>query len=394
MKKPIVLIAPGMSLFLIGTLMLIALTGFRLPPPEPEGRLGGDAGATDALPALVASARPEILPQMIRSARELPEVVGAAEVRSGTRWLNAWSADGAPHPAAPPPGHQVPVDVASVDPESFRTLVPESLRARFLDLANGGAILSRTGAALRGIKERGTLHFPGSDIPVIGVVDDPITRNHEIVVSHNTGLSIGLTETRYVVIGLKHLASGKLVEETMRGAVPPGATVRVRGPQGSGASSGLSSLLPMAKVKTIFGEYSAITGAGSTIRIDQAWIDANTEMATVPLLGTFRCHKKVIPQIARAFKEVEAKGLGGLIRPGDFGGCFSPRFIRSGKEAGLSRHSWGIAFDFNVSTNLYGQPPTMDDRLVEIMERHGFTWGGRWNYPDGMHFEFVREYGR
>ena len=115
-------------------------------------------------------------------------------------------------------------------------------------------------------------------------------------------------------------------------------------------------------------------------------------MATIPLLGTFRCHKKVIPQIAGAFREVEEKGLGGLIRPGDFGGCFSPRYIRSGREAGLSRHAWGIAFDFNVSSNLYGQPPTMDPQLVEIMERHGFSWGGRWNYPDGMHFEFVFEH--
>ena len=23
------------------------------------------------------------------------------------------------------------------------------------------------------------------------------------------------------------------------------------------------------------------------------------------------------------------------------------------------------------------------------MREHGFTWGGRWTVPDGMHFEFV-----
>jgi len=27
--------------------------------------------------------------------------------------------------------------------------------------------------------------------------------------------------------------------------------------------------------------------------------------------------------------------------------------------------------------------------LVHVMERHGFSWGGRWpTVPDGMHFEF------
>jgi hypothetical protein len=32
----------------------------------------------------------------------------------------------------------------------------------------------------------------------------------------------------------------------------------------------------------------------------------------------------------------------------------------------------------------------MDPRVVEIFERWGFEWGGRWLVPDPMHFEFVR----
>ena len=27
---------------------------------------------------------------------------------------------------------------------------------------------------------------------------------------------------------------------------------------------------------------------------------------------------------------------------------------------------------------------------MKILEDWGFTWGGRWLVPDGMHFEFVR----
>ena len=51
----------------------------------------------------------------------------------------------------------------------------------------------------------------------------------------------------------------------------------------------------------------------------------------------------------------------------------------------------GIAFDINVASNAPGTRPDQDPRLVEIMEEHGFTWGGRWLIPDGMHFEYRRE---
>lgn len=388
MKKPVVLIAPGLSLALIGTLMLVALMGFRMPSSGAEVKVAA-APALQALPALTAAPREELIPRVIDAARSRKEVSGVAEIRSGTRWLNGWTAEGSP-PAGPPPGFQVPVDAASVDPEQFKILVPEQVSSLIGDLANGGALLSRTGAALRGISAGGSLQFPNISIPVIGVVDDAIMRDHELMVSHATGAVLGLEDTRYLVIGLKRLSAGKSVEAAMRKAIPPDVFMRVRGPAGSGASDLPSPLLSIGNIKTVFGEFPAVSGAGADIRIDQAWIDANTEITTIPLLGTTRCHKKLIPQIAGAMAEIQEKGLAGSIRPGDFGGCFSPRFIRSGKEGGLSRHSFGAAFDFNVSGNPYGQPPTMDPRLVEIIERYGFSWGGRWNFPDGMHFEFVR----
>lgn len=388
MKKPIVLIAPGVGLFLIGTLMLVALTGFRLPPSDEAGARIASTNGPRALPALVTAPRLDQIPAVTAAALGVPDVAGLAEVKSGTRWLAGWNAEGGPQ-EAPPAGYLVPVDVGAVDPAQYRTVVPEPLHDMFSQLSTGGAVLSRTGAALRGITDKGHLHFPGASVPVVGVVDDIFLRNHEVLVSLGTGVALGLHQTEYLVIALNRLEAGKRVEEAIRGAIPPGASLRVRGPEGSGASARPSQLLALGQIKAYFGEFPAIHGAGNAIRIEQSWIDANTEMATLPILGTFRCHKKLVPQMRAAFAEVEAAGLSSLIRPGDFGGCFSPRFIRSGNDAGLSRHAWGAAFDFNVSTNLYGQIPSMDGRLVEIMERHGFSWGGRWNYPDGMHFEFV-----
>ena len=31
------------------------------------------------------------------------------------------------------------------------------------------------------------------------------------------------------------------------------------------------------------------------------------------------------------------------------------------------------------------------ERVVEIFERHGFVWGGKWGYFDTIHFEYRPE---
>jgi hypothetical protein len=57
----------------------------------------------------------------------------------------------------------------------------------------------------------------------------------------------------------------------------------------------------------------------------------------------------------------------------------------------LSMHAFGLAFDINTSTNQLGTQGDMHPRVVEILERWGFEWGGRWRpRPDPMHFELVR----
>jgi hypothetical protein len=53
-------------------------------------------------------------------------------------------------------------------------------------------------------------------------------------------------------------------------------------------------------------------------------------------------------------------------------------------------HAFGLAVDLNVSTNLFGTRGDMDPRVVEIFEKWGFLWGGRWSQPDPMHFELTR----
>ena len=51
---------------------------------------------------------------------------------------------------------------------------------------------------------------------------------------------------------------------------------------------------------------------------------------------------------------------------------------------------WGIAFDLNYPKNPTGQRSVQDERMVEILQRWGFTWGGEWLVPDPAHFEYLR----
>ncbi len=69
----------------------------------------------------------------------------------------------------------------------------------------------------------------------------------------------------------------------------------------------------------------------------------------------------------------------------------------------LSAHSFGIAIDINVAYSDYWQwsRPGADGHavyrnripleIVEIFERHGFIWGGKWDHFDTMHFEYRPE---
>ena len=85
------------------------------------------------------------------------------------------------------------------------------------------------------------------------------------------------------------------------------------------------------------------------------------------------------------------------------GGSFVWRKVRGANRQ--SAHSYGIAIDVGVSKSDYwlwknpGKKETdrivysnrMPSQLVDIFERHGFIWGGRWYHYDTMHFEFRPE---
>ena len=96
----------------------------------------------------------------------------------------------------------------------------------------------------------------------------------------------------------------------------------------------------------------------------------------------------MMPRLIGALEEVEERGLDHHIDTNDYGGCWVARHIDWNPSRPLSMHAWGLAVDFNVQTNQLGAEPQMDRRIVEIFESWGFSWGGYWSRPDGMHFEY------
>jgi len=62
-----------------------------------------------------------------------------------------------------------------------------------------------------------------------------------------------------------------------------------------------------------------------------------------------------------------------------------------------SMHAYGAAIDLNLAVSDYWMwrggawRNRMPREIVDIFERHGFIWGGRWFHYDTMHFEYRPE---
>jgi D-alanyl-D-alanine carboxypeptidase-like protein len=330
----------------------------------PGGLPSGFAGSVDALP----------------SVREV------AEVRSGVAWLDAWADRGSPR-ETPPPRLRIPVEVAAVEPPAYVEFVPPADRAGVRALGGNRAILGETGARLRDVGPGGTLRFGPVTLRVTGILPDELIGGHEVLVAAETGARLGITSPRYLLVSPERRAPLRRVEAGVGRAVPPGVRIRIRAPGETPVFRHGDAVLAPVRLKELFGEFAAAPVAGGFLRQSPAWVRENIRRVTLPVLGTFPCHRLVIPMVRGAVEELVRRGLEDEIH--GFAGCYSPRFANRDPGAGLSHHAWGVALDINAAENPLGAEPTLDRRVVEVFERWGFTWGGRWLVPDGMHFEFL-----
>ena len=113
-----------------------------------------------------------------------------------------------------------------------------------------------------------------------------------------------------------------------------------------------------------------------------------TEPGVISHVSRIRCHRRIAWPLWRALDKIREDGLRKELKT--FDGGFNFRRQRGAKK--LSMHAFGAAFDFNADRNQLGEVPMMHHGIVEAFEGCGFTWGGRWDRPDGMHFQFGSGY--
>lgn len=172
------------------------------------------------------------------------------------------------------------------------------------------------------------------------------------------------------------------------------AVARAVGPTATVLRLSSGSYRPMALLRggptaRVLGSFTYRYFADGSIAPDPAWIRSSIGTATVPILGPVTCNRLMLPQLRGALAEVQAAGLAGSLHPGQYGGCYNPRFIDHNPSEPISLHTWGIAIDLDVAGNQRGTAGRMDRRVVAIFKRWGFAWGGDWAYTDPMHFELA-----
>ena len=282
--------------------------------------------------------------------------------------------------------------VAAVDPLEFRSVAPQPTRdAAFVwnELASGEAIVTFAGADALGLGEQTEINVGGKPLVVGGFADNGVPNIAEVVVNEQVGRDLGLVEKRWLVIGTRPGADLEAVRASIEGLLPSARVAQLL--------TGTSDLFEVGNPEVVGEATGSLIGTmefkileDGFIKPAREWVRHNISTAEVTILGEVTCHRLLIPQLQAALSEITEEGLGDLIRPDDYGGCYVPRFIDRDPSLPLSMHAFGLAVDINVSTNLLGSRGDQDPRVVEIFEKWGFEWGGHWDRPDPMHFELAR----
>ena len=312
---------------------------------------------------------------VLAKVRAVPGVITATAVTVAPVWVQT------------PSGRAAELRVAEVQPTAFEGLAPMLIGTGNVagPLSDGAVVLSTDRRDSLGVR-------PGEQL---------IVRPAH---GHSARLSVASVDSAAAPFADGIVAFGRAswlagVKPTLLfvGVDPNADQSRVAGALASKVSTGVSFAGPRPSLagrsaSRMFGSFTYIVHPNGTISMSPGWIAANIRWRTVPILGRVRCHRLMLPQLARALREIQLRHLAGLVDVNDFhaaGGCFVARTIMWDPKNPPSMHAWGLAIDINVRENPYGARPTQDPRLVAIFKHWGFRWGGDWGTPDGMHFELA-----
>lgn len=343
-----------------------------------------NAGPIVRVPDKVATFRPVVkatLPdgvsdQVLQQVRSVPGVQAAAAVLLSTLSIQA-------------PGGETEVSVAGVDPEDFRPLTPQATaHAPFVweGLMQSKAFIANEEYQILGGEPIRTLAatIPAGrrNLTVGGVATNGLPSLAGVLMSMAQAEKLGLGSPTLLLIGVGEATDVAKVAKDLSAALPGIRFESMLPPADRTFYSG-----PAAQ-KAI-GRFQFTTNPDGTINQDSKWIKTHLVGAKMPIIGSVRCHRLMIPQLRLALEDIQNQGLSNLLKPEQAGRCYQPRFVEEDPTRQLSKHAWGLAIDLNVSDNPEGSTSKMDPRIVSIFEKWGFRWGGRWTKPDGMHFELA-----
>lgn len=146
---------------------------------------------------------------------------------------------------------------------------------------------------------------------------------------------------------------------------------------------------------------------GANGRVSQEWERANITRVEFPWdavlawdphtrIRAARVHRLCAASLDRIFKAIWAAAGHSQAKIEEwgmhlYGGAFEFRPVRGGTQ--LSSHSWGCAIDFDPIRNAFGDhTPHLATvpAVLDAFAAEGWTWGGHWSKPDGMHFQAAR----
>lgn len=210
----------------------------------------------------------------------------------------------------------------------------------------------------------------------------------DAVVNERRGEQLGMKGENALLVSLDHTRLAGITQ-AIRDVVGNLAEVQPLSQATSAEGTRQAAYLTGGAVARAVGSFAYRYFADGTVEPDPRWVAANIRTETVPILGRVTCHRVMLTQLRAALSEIVQRDLANTIDVGDYGGCYVPRFIGRDPRQGLSLHTWGIAIDLNVAGNQRGSAGEIDRRVVAIMKKWGFAWGGDWQWTDPMHFELA-----
>ena len=103
---------------------------------------------------------------------------------------------------------------------------------------------------------------------------------------------------------------------------------------------------------------------------------------------SFKINKDAVEPLDQAIERLRLAGK--LSEWKEMRASFAIREV-FGVPGSLSTHSYGLALDINPSSNKWGEKPSLSAEFVNAFVSQGWTWGGYFRKPDGMHFSLAWE---